>query len=55
MRAATKTKRLLLTQEIMDSIGNEDPGAIDLLRTGSPLAGDIPNALCFKSFTNLVW
>ena len=50
VKAATKNKRLLLTQEIMDSLGFEGPGALDLLRSGSPLDGDIP-----QSFTNHVW
>ena len=48
VRAATKNKRLLLTQEIMESIGYEDSGALDLLRRGSPLAGDIPKCAVFQ-------
>jgi hypothetical protein len=39
VKAATKNKRLVLTQEIIDGLDYEDPGALDLLRSGSPLAG----------------
>ena len=44
----TKNKRLLLTQEIIDGLDYEDPGALDLLRSGSPLAGDIPKCAVFQ-------
>ena len=49
VRAATKNERLLLTQEIMESIGYEDSGALDLLRRGSPFAGDIPKCAVFQA------
>ena len=48
VKAATKNKRLLLTQEIIDGLDYEDPGALDLLRSGSPLAGDIPKCAVFQ-------
>ena len=48
VRAATHGKRLLLTQEILGSIGYEDKEALSLLRHGSPLAGEIPKCEAFE-------
>ena len=53
VRAATKNERLLLTQEIMESIGYEDSGALDLLRRGSPLLVTYPNVQFSRLFTSL--
>ena len=48
VKAATSGKRLLLTAEILQSIGYEDMEALELLREGSPLAGDIPKSAVFE-------
>ena len=48
VRATTECKRLLLTQEMLESVGYEDKAALDLLRNGSPLAGEIPKSPAFK-------
>ena len=48
VQATTSNKRLLLTQEMLDSVGYEDDRVLDLLREGSPLAGEIPSSPMFK-------
>ena len=49
VRATTANNRLLLTAEILDSLGYEDMEALELLRRGSPLAGGIPKSNIFES------
>lgn len=49
VQAATRGKRILLTAEILKSIGYEDIAALDLLTDGATLAGDIPYSPAFKS------
>ena len=46
---ATKSKRILLTKEILASLDNEDMEATDLLEHGASLAGEIPAVGIFKS------
>ena len=46
---ATKSKRILLTKEILASLNYEDIGATDLLEHGASLAGEIPAVGVFKS------
>ena len=48
IQRATVCKRILLTEEILNSIGYEDMDALELLRLGSPLAGDIPPSAVFE-------
>ena len=48
IREATSSKRLLLTQEMLNDMGYEDKGVLDLLRHGSPLAGEIPKCNSFE-------
>ena len=48
VRRATKQKRLLLTEEILQEIGYEDIGVIELLRKGSPLIGEVECCPVFK-------
>ena len=45
VRATTVNKRLLLTQEMLESIDYEDMDVLELLRSGSPLAGETNEAL----------
>ena len=45
----TKSKKLLLTKEILDDIGFLDTGALDLLSGGSPLAGPIEASPSFEA------
>ena len=45
--AATEGKRILLTQEILSDIGYEDMSALDLLRSGATLAGEVPKCPVF--------
>ena len=45
---ATKGKRLLLTQEILQDFNYEDTGALELLKSGATLAGDIPKCPVFE-------
>ena len=52
VQATTLNKRLLLTQEVLDSVGYEDKDVLDLLRVGLPLAGDIPSSRMFRSATS---
>lgn len=40
---------MLLTKEILEDIGYDDLGALDLLSNGSPLAGEIEETPIFKS------
>ena len=47
VRAATSGKRVVLTQ-ILSSIEYEDEHVLDLLRIGSPLAGEIPKCEAFE-------
>ena len=49
IRATTRHKRLLLTKEILDSLGYQDVGCLKLLREGAALAGDIEPTKVFKS------
>ena len=49
VQMATAHKRLLLTREMLDDIGYEDVGALELLREGAALAGDIPATPVFKA------
>ena len=49
VQAATRDKRVLLTEEILASLGYEDPEALKLLREGATLAGDIEATKVFKS------
>jgi hypothetical protein len=44
VQATTVNKRLLLTQEMLDSVDDEDKEVLDLLRVGSTLADDIPSS-----------
>ena len=48
VKAATAGKRILLTPEILSSMQYEDVDVHDLLRVGSPLAGDIPKCSTFE-------
>ena len=48
VQKATAGKRLLLTSEILASIDYEDMDVLELLRVGSPLAGDIPKCNVFE-------
>ena len=48
VKAATAGKRVLLTGEILESMQYEDKGVLDLVRCGSPLAGDIPKSENFE-------
>ena len=48
VRRATEGKRILLTEEILKSIDYEDMEVLELLRDGSPLAGDIPSSAVFE-------
>ena len=48
VKAATAGKRILLTAEILSSMQYEDADVHDLLRVGSPLAGDIPKCSTFE-------
>ena len=50
VRRATEGKRILLTEEILKSIDYEDMGVLELLRDGSPLAGDIPSSAVFEEY-----
>ena len=45
---STQSKRLLLTQEILESIQYQDVEALDLLRDGATLAGDIAKCPIFE-------
>ena len=47
VRTTTACKRLLLTQEMLESIEYEDMEVLELLRCGSPLAGEIPKSCAF--------
>ena len=46
--SATARKRVLLTNEILQSINYEDMGVMDLLGAGSCLAGDVPSSPVFE-------
>ena len=48
VRQATCGKRILLTDEILAEMQYEDSGVLDLLRLGSPLAGEIPRSDVFE-------
>ena len=48
VKAATTGKRILLTAEMLSSMQYEDAEVLDLLRVGSPLAGDIPKCSTFE-------
>jgi len=48
VKAATAGKRILLTAEILSSMQYEDGEVLDLLRVGSPLAGEIPKCSTFQ-------
>lgn len=48
VQKATAGKRLLLTSEILASMDYEDMDVLELLRVGSPLAGDIPKCNVFE-------
>ena len=48
VRDATLGKRILLTEEILNEMQYEDTSVLDLLRHGSPLAGDIPKCEAFE-------
>ena len=48
VRAATSGKRLVLTQKILDSMSYEDKDVLELLKFGSPLAGEIPKCEAFE-------
>ena len=48
VRTTTACKRLLLTQEMLESIEYEDMEVLELLRCGSPLAGEIPKSCAFE-------
>ena len=48
VRQATLGKRILLTNEILAEMQYEDSGVLDLLRHGSPLAGEIPKSEAFE-------
>ena len=48
VKATTQCKRLLLTRELLESINYEDLEVLDLLREGSPLAGEIPKSQAFE-------
>ena len=48
VRTTTACKRLLLTQEMLESIAYEDMEVLELLRCGSPLAGEIPKSCAFE-------
>ena len=48
VKQATAGKRLLLTSEILESMDYEDMEVLELLRVGSPLAGDIPKCKVFE-------
>ena len=45
---ATFGKTILLTEEILNEMQYEDTSVLDLLRHGSPLAGDIPKCEAFE-------
>ena len=45
----TQTKRVLLTREILQDIGYQDIKCLDLIETGSTLAGDIQRCDIFKA------
>ena len=48
VRQATCGKRILLTNEILAEMQYEDSEVLDLLRLGSPLAGEIPKSEAFE-------
>ena len=48
VRHSTSSKRLLLTDEILDSIQYEDKAALNILREGSTLAGRIESCCIFE-------
>ena len=48
VRTTTACKRLLLTEEMLESIEYEDMEVLELLRCGSPLAGEIPKSCAFE-------
>ena len=48
VKQATAGKRLLLTSEILESMDYVDMEVLELLRVGSPLAGDIPKCKVFE-------
>ena len=48
VRDATANKKLLLTEEILKDMQYEDLSVLDLLRHGSPLAGDVPKCDTFE-------
>ena len=48
VRHSTATKRLLLTEEILEDIGYEDLGVVGILRDGATLAGDVAPCPIFK-------
>ena len=48
VRKTTDSKRLLLTAEMLDSIGYQDMASLDILRHGGTLAGPIESTPVFK-------
>ena len=53
IKAATLGMRLVLTEEILGSMQYEDAKVLDLLRHGSPLAGEIPKCDSFEELCKL--
>ena len=45
---STSRKRILLTKEILSSLNYEDMGVLELLESGSPLAGEVEAACVFQ-------
>eukprot|EP00435_Cladocopium_sp_Y103_P027445 s2289_g6.t1 len=48
VKAMPSNKRVLLTEEILKSLNYEDMEVLDLLKSGSTLAGDIPYSPAFQ-------
>lgn len=49
VQLATRLKRLLLTEEILDSFEYEDCEAVNILREGSTIAGEVAPSAAFRS------
>ena len=49
VKLATKQKKICLTAEMLEDIGYEDVGALELLNKGATLAGEVESSKAFQS------